>query len=88
MTVYDEDVTLESEGRFALETFTRAGGDCEDLVILIADMLMSSSHTKDWEFQYGMMDSDNPLDPQKMNHVILYVYDGQYGYYIEAHRLT
>ena len=84
LTVYDEDVSLESEGRFALETFTRTGGDCEDLVILIADMLMSSNHTKHWKFQYVLMDSNNPLDPQAMNHVILYVDDGQYGYYIEA----
>ena len=48
LTVYDEDVRQDSEGRYALETFTRTGGDCEDLVILVADMLMSSSHTKDW----------------------------------------
>ena len=84
LTVYDEDVTPESEGRYALETFTRTGGDCEDLVILIADMLMSSSSTSHWEFQYVMMDSNNPLDPQGMNHVILHVDDGQYEYYIEA----
>ena len=84
MTVYDEDITPESEGRFALETFTRTGGDCEDLVILVADMLMSSSHTRHWDFQYVMMDSDNLLDPQDIDHVILYVDDGQYGYYIEA----
>ena len=84
LTVYDKDVTLESEGRYALETFTRTGGDCEDLVILVASMLMSSSNTSHWEFQYVMMDSNNPLDPQDMNHVILYVDDGQYGYYIEA----
>ena len=84
LTVYDEDVTPESEGRFALETFTRTGGDCEDLVILIADMLMSSGHTRHWKLQYVMMDSDNPLDPQDMNHVVLHVEDGQYGYYIEA----
>ena len=29
------------------------------------------------------MDSDNPLDPQKMNHVILHVGDGQYSYTAE-----
>ena len=84
LTVYDKDLTLESEGRYALETFTRAGGDCEDLVILVASMLMSSSNTSHWEFQYVLMDSDNPLDPQDMNHVILYVDDGQYVYFIEA----
>ena len=30
------------------------------------------------------MDSYNPTDPQKMNHVILHVNDGQYDYNIEA----
>ena len=84
MTVYDTDVNPGSNGRYALETFTRTGGDCEDLVILIADMLMSSSHTKNWEFKYVYMDSYNPTDPQKMNHVILHVNDGQYDYNIEA----
>ena len=84
MTVYDEDVREDSEGRFALETFTRTGGDCEDLVILVADMLISSSHTRNWDFQYVIIDSNNPLNPQDVNHVILYVNDGQYDYFIEA----
>ena len=84
MTVYDYDITERSEGRYALETFTRTGGDCEDLVILIADMLMSSKHTKSWTFEYVLMDSDNPTNPQNVNHAILYVHDGQYRYYIEA----
>ena len=84
MTVYDKDVDERSEGRFAVETFTRTGGDCEDLVILIADMLMSSSHTRNWTFEYIIIDSDNPLNPQEINHVILYVDDGQYNYFIEA----
>ncbi len=84
LTTYQTDVTTESEGRYPLETFTRGGGDCEDLVILIADMLRSSSHTKDWEFQFVYLDSGNPNYPQTMNHVILHVYDGTYEYYIEA----
>ncbi len=84
MTVYDKDVTLESEGRFALETIHRGGGDCEDLVILIADMIKSSSYTKDWDIQYVYMDGDNPRDPKTVNHVVLNVYDGEYSYYIEA----
>ena len=84
MTIYDLDVNRESEGRFALETLVRGGGDCEDLVILIAEMLKSSSHTKDWDIQYVYMDSENHLDPQTVNHVILYVNDGTYNYYIEA----
>lgn len=84
LTVYDEDVHEYSEGRYALETLTRGGGDCEDLTILIADMLMSSEHTSDWTFQYVFMDIDNPTDPQDVNHVILYVADDEYYHYIES----
>ena len=84
LTVYDADVYEYSEGRYALETLTRGGGDCEDLTILIADMLMSSEHTADWTIQYVFMDADNPTDPQTMNHVILYVNDGEFDYYIES----
>ena len=84
LTVYDRDVNIRSEGRYALDTLTRTGGDCEDLVILIADMLMSSKYTKQWEFHYRYMDSKNPTDLQAMNHVILVVNDGKQKYYIEA----
>lgn len=73
LTVYDEDIHEHSEGRYALETLTRGGGDCEDLTILIADMLMSSEHTDDWTIQYVVIDTDNPTDPQEINvtvHVI------------------
>ncbi|MBI1658100.1 MAG: pentapeptide repeat-containing protein [Thaumarchaeota archaeon] len=84
LTVYDEDLHEYSEGRYALETLTRGGGDCEDLVILVADMLMSSPHTRGWTFEYVYMDADNPTDPQTMNHVILAVNDGEYIHYIEA----
>lgn len=84
LTVYDEDIHEYSEGRYALETFTRGGGDCEDLVILVADMLMSSRYTDDWTFEYVFMDADSPTDPQTLNHVILAIDDGEYQYYIEA----
>ena len=84
MTVYDEDVHENSEGRYALETLTRTGGDCEDLAILIANMLYSSSHTKDWTIQYVYMDLENPEDPVEVDHVIVYVNNGTYDYFIEA----
>lgn len=84
MTVYDEDVDDSSEGRFALETFTRGGGDCEDLAILVADMLRSSSHTKDWKIQLVYLDSDHPSAPQDVNHVIAYVDMGEHAVYVEA----
>ena len=75
LTVYDKDVDEFSEGRYALETLTRTGGDCEDLAILIGNMLYSSSYTKDWTIQYVYMDSDNPNNPKEPNHVIIYVDD-------------
>ena len=84
MTIYDRDVDKESEGRYALETLVRQGGDCEDLVILIAEMIKSSSYTKDWVIQYIYMDSDNPQNPQTVNHVILSIDDGDNSYLIEA----
>ena len=84
LTVYDEDINEYSEGRYALETLTRGGGDCEDLVILVADMLLSSEHTTDWTIQYVVIDADNPTDPQDVNHVILAVDDGEYIHYVEA----
>lgn len=84
LTVYDKDVYPHSEGRFALETFSRTGGDCEDLVILVADMLVSSEHTTDWTIQYVYMDSNNLTDPQIIDHVILYVDTGKSTHLIEA----
>ncbi len=60
------------------------GGDCEDLAILIADVLVSSKCTKDWTIQYVYMDADNPTSANDLNHVILYVNDGTCRYYIEA----
>lgn len=84
LTVYDEDVDAGSEGRYATETFSRGGGDCEDLVILIADMLVSSEHTEGWTIRYVYMDADNPTDLREVNHVILYVDDGRDTHLIEA----
>lgn len=84
MTVYDKDVDPSSEGRFALETFTRGGGDCEDLAILVADMLRSSSYTKDWEIRLAYMDIDHPRAPRTANHVVVIVDSGETTVIIEA----
>ena len=84
MTVYDKDVSLASEGRYALETIHRGGGDCEDLVILIADMIKSSSYAKNWDMEIIYMDADNHNDPKTVNHLILHINDGTYSHYIEA----
>lgn len=84
LTVYDKDVNPNSEGRYPLETMIRTGGDCEDLSILIADMLKSSKYTKDWIIQLVYLDADNPTNPINLNHVIVYVNDGTNNYYIES----
>jgi len=84
MTTYEKDVDISSEGRYALETFTRGGGDCEDLAILVADMLKSSSHTRDWKIRLVYMDSERLDDPQTVDHVIVHVDTGQHSVYIEA----
>lgn len=83
LTVYEEDVSVTSEGRTPIETFVRGGGDCEDLAILIADMLRSSTATHDWTINLVYMDGDSPSYLREINHVLVYASDGEYSYYIE-----
>ena len=75
LTTYSPDIG--EHPRYALETLTRGGGDCEDTTILMADMLKSSKHTKNWNIQMVYFDSDNPSDPQLVNHVALAVTTGE-----------
>ena len=82
LTIYSFDIG--EDPRFALETLVRGGGDCEDTVILIADMIRSSSHTKDWKLQLVYFDSNNPTNPQQINHVALLIDDGNQRYIIET----
>ncbi len=69
LTVYSQDIG--EDPRYALETLTRGGGDCEDTAILMADMIKSSSHTKNWKLQLVYFDSDNYQNPKTINHVAL-----------------
>ena len=80
LTIYSLDIG--EEPRFAIETLVRGGGDCEDTVILIADMLRSSSHTKDWKIKLVYFDSDNLTNPQNINHVVLSIDEGNSKPYI------
>jgi len=81
LTTYSSDIG--EYPRYATETLGRGGGDCEDLAILIANMILSSTHTQDWELEFIIMDSNNPENPQTVNHVILLIDDGTNRYYIE-----
>jgi len=69
LTVYSEDIG--EDPRWPIETLTEAGGDCEDLAILYASLLKAAPYPYDIELVY--MDSDNPDDPQEVNHVIVTV---------------
>jgi len=71
LTIYSTDIG--ENPRYALETLTRGGGDCEDTAILLADFLVSSQHTEDWDVWLIDMDSENPTDLQEINHVIVAV---------------
>lgn len=82
LTTYSFEIG--EQPRYAADTLVQGGGDCEDLTILIADMLRSSSYTKDWKIQIVYMDGNNPSRPLDMNHVILYVDDGTSSHLIES----
>ena len=82
LTTYSYDIG--EDPRWALETLSRGGGDCEDTAILIAEMLKSSKHTKNWKIQLVYFDAYNPLNPKEMNHVAVSVDDGEYEYIIES----
>jgi hypothetical protein len=78
LTTYSSDIG--EHPRYALETLTRGGGDCEDTVILMADMLKSSKFTCNWGIQMVYFDSDSPTNPYQVNHVALAVDTGKkYG---------
>ena len=74
LTVYSSDIG--EHPRYAIDTLTRGGGDCEDTVILMADMLKSSKHTKNWKIQMVYFDSHNTANPKQVNHVALVVDTG------------
>ena len=82
MTTYSADIG--EQPRWALETFSEAGGDCEDFAILIASMIKSSAHTKDWQVQMVFFDLDHPQKAQDVNHVALYVKTPKFSSFIET----
>lgn len=69
LTTYHPEI--EETPRFPLETMIGGGGDCEDMAILIASMLKAAPENYVIELVY--MDSDNPTDPENINHVIVRV---------------
>lgn len=82
LTTYSPDIG--DDPRWALETFTEAGGDCEDLTILIASMLKASSHTNDWTIEIVYFDADSPDKAYDLNHVALFVKTDNFQTYVES----
>lgn len=68
--------------RHPLETFLMGGGDCEDLSILLASMLLAAP--VDWDVRLVFMDIDHPQSAQNINHVIVYVDTGKERLLLEA----
>lgn len=58
------------------------GGDCEDSAILLASLLYSMPVDLGVKFWY--MDSNNPTNPEDINHVILSVEKGNESLFLET----
>lgn len=82
MTTYNVDIT--NSNLWPIEVFTRGEGDCKDKSILIADMLRSSSHTKNWQITLKILDMDHPDNPVNVNHMMVFVDTGKTSYSIES----
>jgi len=73
LTVYSKEITETPQ--WSGETMTLGTGDCEDFAILMGSLLMAGNEYA----RYGMtvqmvyMDTNNPTNPQTVNHVLLYV---------------
>ena len=68
--------------RYSLETLLAGGGDCEDLSILMASMIKAAP--VNWFVDLVYVDADNINDPQRANHVVVYVDTGNETYVIET----
>lgn len=68
--------------RYPYETLLAGGGDCEDLSILFASLIKAAA--VNWYVDLVYVDSENILDPQKHDHVLVYVDTGQEAFLVET----
>ncbi len=80
LTVYSADIG--EVPRWPVETLTEAGGDCEDLAILFASLLKAAPYP--YEVSLVYMDSDNPTEPQDVNHVIVWIETDDWSTFADA----
>lgn len=71
LTAYSSDIT--DTPQWSVETMTKGTGDCEDFAILMGSLIKSGSQHANYNLtaQFVYMDSDNPTEPQTVNHVML-----------------
>jgi len=85
MTLYGEDITETPQ--WPAETMTEGTGDCEDFAILMGSLLVAGNEQAHYDMTVQMvyMDTDNPTDPQGVNHVLLYIiYEGETGEFVDS----
>lgn len=78
ITVY----TTEQEAHFPLTTLLSAGGDCKNTTILTASLL-KAAHAN-WTVKIVYLDADNPENPKKIDHTIVWVDTSKYQTFIET----
>jgi len=82
LTTYSYDIG--EYPRYALETLSRGGGDCEDTTILILDLIKSSEYSTDWELEMLYFDTENLENPNGINHVVPVITIGEQTWIIES----
>lgn len=81
LTNYTSDQNTETP-RYPLETLLAGGGDCEDTSILFASMVKAAPAP--WKVSLGYINTENPYELTKPNHLIVAVETGTKAYYIET----
>lgn len=76
--------SLQNDPKKPLDTFAKGEGDNEDLAILFADIIKSTSAGKTWKMTFIYFDSNNISQPQEINHVALLVDNGKNTWFIET----
>ena len=64
---------LDNQYRWAVETLTEGTGNCADMSILMASLLKAGENEKNYGLKvyFWYCDSDNMVNPQNVNHVIV-----------------
>ncbi len=80
LNTYSEEI--EETPRYPLETMLAGGGDCEDTAILFASMIEAAP--VDWDVELVYLDSNNPTNPQEVNHLMVSIDTGSRLYLVET----